>query len=201
MTESKDAALEPPSRTPEPQVLANIPPTPGQRRLARAFLLGLLIILLGTWPFAALKLPEVDAFVPSLAAALFVSDCVTAALLFAQFSILRQWALLVIASGYLFSGLIVVAHALTFPGAFTATGVLGSGLQSAVWLYWFWHSGLPIAIIGYVLLKDTDRVSDVRFTRQAVGSSIAGVLALGTALFRFVTQHEDLLPIIYVDIR
>jgi len=93
MTESRDAALAPASDT-EPQVLANIPPTPGQRRMARAFLLALLVVLLGTWPFAAMKLPEVGAFVPTLAAALFVSDCVTAALLFAQFSILRQWALL-----------------------------------------------------------------------------------------------------------
>jgi len=115
MTESK--VLAPGSSTAQPQGLANIPPTPGQRRTARAFLLALLVVLLGTWPFAAIKLPEVDAFVPTLAAALFVSDCVTAALLFAQFSILRQWALLVIANGYLFSALIVVAHALAFPGA------------------------------------------------------------------------------------
>mgnify|MGYP006183987649 CR=1 FL=1 len=148
----KEGALAPASRI-EPEVLANIPPTPSQRRMASAFLMALLVVLLGTWPFAAIRLPEVPAFVPTLAAALFVSDCVTAALLFAQFSILRQWALLVIASGYLFSGLIVVAHALTFPGAFTPTGVLGSGLQSAVWLYWFWHAGLPLAIIGYALLK------------------------------------------------
>jgi signal transduction histidine kinase len=197
MTESRDAALAPDT---EPQVLANIPPTPGQRRMARAFLLALLVILLGTWPFAAIKLPEVHAFVPTLAAALFVSDCVTAALLFAQFSILRQWALLVIASGYLFSGLIVVAHALTFPGAFTPTGVLGSGLQSAVWLYLFWHSGLPLAIIGYALLKDADRVADVRFTRRAISLSVTGVLALVIGLFWFVTQYENLLPVIFVDV-
>jgi signal transduction histidine kinase len=201
MTERKDAASAPDSHTTEPQVLANVPPTPGQRRMARGFLLALLLILLGTWPFAAVKLPEVDAFVPALAAALFVSDCVTAALLFAQFSILRQWALLVIASGYLFSALIVVAHALTFPGAFSPTGVLGSGLQSAVWLYWFWHSGLPLAIIGYALLKDTDRVSDVRFTRRAVGLSVAGVLALVIVLFAFVTRYADLLPVTFVDVR
>lgn len=199
MTESGEPVFSPASRTTEPQVLANIPPTPGQRRIARAFLLALLVILLGTWPFAAIHLPEVDAFVPTLAAALFVSDCVTAALLFAQFSILRQWALLVIASGYLFSALIVVAHALTFPGAFTPTGVLGSGLQSAVWLYWFWHSGLPLAIIGYALLKDTDRVADVRFTGYAISVSVAGVLALVIGLFWFVTQHDDLLPITFVD--
>ena len=201
MTEHKDAASAPASRITEPQVLANVAPAPGQRRMARAFLLALLLLFLGTWPFAHVKLPEVDAFVPTLAGALFVSDCVTAALLFAQFSILRQWALLVIASGYLFSALIVVAHALAFPGAFTPTGVLGSGLQSAVWLYWFWHSGLPLAIIGYALLKDTDRVADVRLTRRAVSSSVAGVLALVIVLFWFVTQHEDLLPITFVDVR
>src|SRR5215218_4199661 len=201
MTESKDIALGPAARTAEPQVLANVPPSPGQRRMARAFLLALLVVLLGTWPIAAIKLPEVDAFVPTLAAALFVSDCVTAALLFAQFSILRQWALLVIANGYLFSALIVVAHALTFPGAFTPTGVLGSGLQSAVWLYWFWHSGLPLATIGYVLLKDTDRMADVRSTRRAVSLSVTGVLAVVTGLFWFVTQYEHLLPITFVDVR
>src|SRR5215213_8949242 len=192
MTERTDAALAPATHTTDPQVLANVPPTRGQRRMARAFLLALLLLFLGTWPYAHVKLPEVDAFVPTLAGALFVSDCVTAALLFAQFSILRQWALLVIASGYLFSALIVVAHALAFPGAFTPTGALGSGPQSAVWLYWFWHSGLPLAVIGYALLKDTDRVVDVRFTRRAVGSSIAGVLALVVGLLWFVTQHHDL---------
>jgi signal transduction histidine kinase len=199
MTESRDATLAPVSL--EPEVLATIAPTPAQRRMARAFLLALLIFLLVTWPFATIKLPEVDAFVPTLAAALFVSDCVTAALLLAQFSVLRQWALLVIANGYLFSALIVVAHALAFPGAFTPTGVLGSGLQSAVWLYWFWHSGLPLAIIGYALLKDTDRLANVRSTRLAMSLSVAGVAALVIGSFWFVTQHEHLLPITFTDVR
>lgn len=201
MTERKDGASTPASRITEPQVLANVPPTLGQRGMARAFLLALLLLFLGTLPFAHVKLPEVGAFVPTLAGALFVSDCVTAALLFAQFSILRQWALLVIASGYLFSALIVFAHALAFPGAFTPTGVLGSGLQSAVWLYWFWHSGLPLATIGYTLLKDSDHVADVRYTRRAVSSSVAGVLALVTGLFWFATRYEHLLPITFVDVR
>jgi signal transduction histidine kinase len=200
MTDSRDEALAPRSRS-EPQVLANIPATPGQRRMASVFLVALLIILAGTWPFATIKLPEVDSFVPTLAAALFVSDCVTAALLFAQFSILRQWALLAIANGYLFTALTVVAHALAFPGAFTPTGVLGSGLQSAVWLYWFWHAGLPLAIIAYALLKDTDRVVDVASTRRAIGLSIAGVVVLVLGLFWFVTQHEHLLPITFVHIQ
>jgi signal transduction histidine kinase len=185
----------------EPQVLANIPPSIGQRRAARILVLALLAILAITWPFATVKLPEIGAFVPSLAAALFVSDCVTAVLLFGQFSILRQWGLLIIANGYLFSALIVVAHALAFPGAFSRSGLFGAGLQSAVWLYWFWHSGLPLAIIGYALVKNADRAISARLTRLAINSSIAATIALVIGLFWFVTQHHDLLPVTFVDVR
>src|SRR5829696_8482033 len=69
------------------------------------------------------------------------------------------------------------------------------------WLYWFWHAGLPLAIIGYALLKDTDHLADVRFTQRAISLSVAGVFVLVIALFWFVTQHENLLPITFVDVR
>jgi len=186
---------------PEPQVLANIPPSIGQRRMARILMFALLAILAGTWPFATVKLPEVGAFVPSLAAALFISDSVTAVLLFAQFSILRQWSLLAIAVGYVFSALIVVAHALAFPGAFSHTGLFGSGLQSAVWLYWSWHAALPVAVIAYALTKNTRRVVSARLTRLAIVAAVAATLAAVVTLFWFVTQHHDLLPVTFVDVK
>jgi signal transduction histidine kinase len=183
------------------RVLANIPPSIGQRRTARILVLGLLAILAATWPVATMKLPAIDAFVPSLAAALFVSDCVTAVLLFGQFSILRQWALLVIANGYVFSACIVVAHALAFPGAFSRTGLFGAGLQSAVWLYWLWHSGLPLAIIGYALLKNGNRAADPSTVRLAISASVGATVALVVGMFWFVTQHHDLLPVTFVDVQ
>ena len=185
----------------EPQVLANIPPSTGQRRTARILVLALLLILAVTWPFVTLKLPAIDAFVPSLAAALFVSDCVTAVLLFGRFAILRKWALLAIANGYAFSALIVVAHALAFPGAFSRTGLFGSGLQSAVWLYWFWHLGLPLAIIGYALLKNTDRTVSALSTSLAIGASVAATSVLVVGMLWFVTQHHDLLPVTFVGVQ
>ena len=51
-------------------------------------------------------------------------------------SVLHNWltGLLVIASGYLFSSLIAIPFALTFPSAFVPTGLLGAGVQSAAWL-------------------------------------------------------------------
>jgi hypothetical protein len=134
----------------EPQVLANIAPSVGQRRVAQAFMVVLVVIFGATWPFRYIQLPRVDALLPAVAGALCVVDTVASALLFAHFSILRHWALLIIASGYLFSALMVFAHALSFPGAFTPNGflVVGAGLQSAVWIYWIWHAGLNLSFIG-----------------------------------------------------
>ena len=183
-----------------PQVLANIAPSVRQRRVAHLLVLALLAILAATWPFATIKLPAIDAFVPSLAAALFISDFVTAVLLFGQFSILRRWTLLVIANGYLFSALIVIAHALAFPGAFSPTGLFGSGLQSAVWLYWFWHSGLSLAVIAYVLLGNEDSAISTGSARLAIGASAAATVALVIAMFWLVTQHHELLPVTFVDV-
>jgi hypothetical protein len=47
-------------------------------------------------------LRRVDAFIPTLDGVGVVNDLITAALLFAQFSIISRWAHLVLASGYLF---------------------------------------------------------------------------------------------------
>ena len=185
----------------DPQVLASVPATIRQRRTAHILVLVLLAILAITWPFATIKLPEIEAFVPSLAAALFISDSVTAVLLFGQFAILRKWSLLILANGYVFSALIVIAHALAFPGAFSPTGLFGSGLQSAVWLYWFWHSALPLAVIAYILLGKADAVVSVNSTRLSISVSVAAVVALVAAIFWFVTQHHDLLPVTFVDVQ
>ena len=43
----------------------------------------------------------------------------------------------------------IIPHALTFPGAFSPTGLLGAGLQTTAWLYWFWHVVFPLALLGY----------------------------------------------------
>jgi PAS domain-containing protein len=184
-----------------PPLLATISPSIGQRRVVGMFMLALLASVLVTWPFATIKLPAIPAFVPIIAAALFISYGVTAVLLFGQFSILRQQALLVIANGYLFSGLMAVAHSLAFPGAFSPTGLNGAGLQSAVLLYDIWHAGLPFAAIGYALLKDVDRTASTTSTRLAISSSVAAMVVLTGAIFWFLTRYNDLLPASYVDLQ
>src|SRR5579871_6432472 len=120
-------------------MLATVPPTSEQRRLALVIVTALFAVFattvaIGLTSPLALIPVRIDAFVPVLAALLFVNDFITAALLFGQFSIIRSRALLVIANGYLFTGLMAVVFALTFPGQFSATGLLGAGLQTSAWI-------------------------------------------------------------------
>jgi Membrane-associated sensor, integral membrane domain len=137
-------------------LLETLPPSWGQIRLALGVSVALLVVFSITASFARIKLPPIDGFVLAHQSVYAVNDLITSALLFAQFSILRRWALLVLAIGFLYSALIVIPLTLVFPGAFAPTGLLGAGSQTTPWLYYFWKFGLPLAVILYVLLKDAD---------------------------------------------
>ena len=147
-------------------------------------------------PFARIPLPRIDSFIPTMMAIVFVTDLVTALLLFGQFSITGSRALLVLASGYLFSSLIAIPFALTFPGAFAPTGLLGAGSQSAAWLNVFFRFGFAAAIVGYALLipgKHT-KGSIGPSPRPAIFWSVAIVIIVVCALTSAVTAGHDLMP-------
>lgn len=182
-------------------LLGNLPATSQQRRFVLAVAAGLLAFFGIAAPFAALPLPRFDAFIPSLQAIIFVNDLITSVLLFAQFAIIPSRAILVLASGYLFTALIVVPHALTFPGAFTPTGLLGAGTQTTAWLYFFWHIGCPAAILVYALLKHENRPTNVKLGSavSAIGWSVATVIALVCSLALVATAGERFLPPLFAD--
>src|ERR1700737_3949169 len=152
-------------------ILSSLSPSRAQNRLALVLVLALLVAFLITdGALSTIQLGRIDAFVPAYSTALFVIDLITAVLLFAQFSILRSRALLVIASGYLFTALIVIPWMLTFPGVFTPGGLLGAGLQSTNWLYILWHAGFTMFIIAYASLKDANPATGL--WRGSAGAAI-----------------------------
>src|SRR5215468_9822786 len=127
-------------------------------------------------PFARMPLAPVPAFVASYQSALAVNDLITAVLLFSQFAVLRTRGLLLLSGGYLFTAAAAVVHALTFPGLFAPSGLLGAGPQTTVWMYMIWHGGFPLFMIGYALNKVRDGGTKVRLsTSSAVLASIAGI--------------------------
>lgn len=100
---------------------------------------------------------------------------------------------------YLFDALIVVPHALSFPGAFAPTGLLGAKTQTTASLYIFWHRGFPLFVIGYAMLR-TDGAARLPPSKARTAAliviSIALSAALAAALAELATWQHDLLPIV-----
>jgi signal transduction histidine kinase len=171
---------------------------PGRRevRTAAVVALGLGAACAGAVPFGAAELAHVTAFIPVVDTALLFSDLLTATLLFAQASVLRSRALVALATGYLFSALIIVPHGLTFPGAFSPTGLLGAGVNTTITLYFFWHATLPIAVICYQALKASDEQAplDYRSVRRVIAGSAAAATVLVVLLTVLTTAGHELLP-------
>jgi hypothetical protein len=164
--------------------------------------LGLLVVfvLIAAGPLSGVRTSPVAAFVPVYATAMFVCDSITAILLFAQFSVLRSRAILVIASGYLFTALILIPWLLTFPLVFGPGGLMG-GLQSPSWLYFLQHAGLPLFVIGYALSKDADpgKRTWEGTTRAAIALSVFVTVALVLAAAFLCIAGAALLPRVVTD--
>jgi len=178
--------------------LSTLPPARGQRRLALAAIVVSAAIFIAVAPFAKVLLSPVAAFIPIYQSALVINDVITAVLLFGQFSFLKSRGLLVLASGYLFSAFMAVSHALTFPGLFAPTGLLSAGPQSTAWLYFIWHAGFPLFIIGYAQLTREGRARSKSNApaRVSVLLTVVATLAAAAALTMVSTMGHEILPAI-----
>jgi signal transduction histidine kinase len=184
-----------------PQFLSTVSPTAGERRVALWVMLVSLGFFVAAAPFAKVPLAPMAAFLPIYQSALVITDMITAVLLLGQYAMLRSRALLVLAAGYLFGAMMAVAHALSFPGLFAPTGLLGAGPQTTAWLYFLWHGGFPIFVIGYALRKAREREEAAPSVVNMQTSVLPGVAAaVGAALLLTLlpTAGRDFLPTIMV---
>jgi len=181
--------------------IATAPATLWQRQLAFV----VIVVTLGAFgamiPFANTPLARIDSFIPTMMAVIFVADLVTAVLLFGQFSTTGSRALLVLASGYLFSSLIVIAHALTYPDAFTPTGLLGAGPQTTAYINCLWRFGLSVALLGYALLAFSNHTKHASESslQAAIIWSVTIVIVVVSTLTWVTTAGDSLLPILIDD--
>jgi signal transduction histidine kinase len=181
--------------------LVDLRPTARQSRAAFSVAVLAAVGFAAAAPFAGRPLAALNALFPALDAIVFVTDLVTAVLLFAQYSISRSRALFALATGYLFTAFIVVPHALTFAGAFTPAGLLGAGIQTGSWLFIFWHIGYAAGLLAYAGLRKDERPTPVpeASALPAIGWSLAGVVALVLGLTWLSTAGAGLLPPIILD--
>jgi two-component sensor histidine kinase/PAS domain-containing protein len=188
------------SRRDLPIVIATMPATARQRKIAFGAFIVLVVIVAITIPFVNIQLARVDAFVPVIQTVMCVADLLTATFLFAQYTVYPQRAVLALASGFVFSGLFALVQTLAFPGAYAPAGLIGNGDNSAAWLFQFWHSTFPLAVIVYTLSKDARAAAASRSdpsTGVTIVVTIACVVTATAGLTLIATTLSGYLPSLF----
>ncbi len=148
-------------------------------------------------PFARVPSPRIAAFIPIYDSAFALTNLVTAGFLFVGFSRSGLRAVLLMASGYVFTALMAVPHMLTFPDLFSDRSLLGAGPQTSAWLDTFRHGGFPLFVMLYALLKRSASMggqSDADTRAKIMLAAAAGAVAGVCLLTLFATAGHQLLP-------
>jgi signal transduction histidine kinase/CheY-like chemotaxis protein len=180
-------------------VLSSARASEGDRQTALGIVLASVVLFAAIVPYAQAQLAAVAAFIPIYESVVVVCNLVTAVLLYGQFVLAGSAGVLALAGGYLFCASIAILHGMSFPGVFSAAGLLGGSTQTTAWLYMFWHLCFPLFVIAYALLEPVNgRAVQIEPGRRAAafGFGAAGAVLLAGACALFATHSEGWLPAI-----
>ncbi len=180
-------------RTFESRAIENIataPATDGDRRWAAASALAIVALFVVSIPFSRMRIATVPAFVPSVVGAAVIALVLTTVLLYVQYRIERDLKLALLAIAYAFAALTQTLYVLTFPGIFTATGLLGAGVQTASWIYIGSHVGFGLFLIA----EGVAARRGWRLSRNGVRALALGTLLVVAGFAMVVTLGHDLIP-------
>ncbi len=173
-------------------------PSTAQRRLATFAAGSVLGALVCAVPFASIALPVVPAFLPVISAIAVFGALLTALILGSQYRATQYPPLAFLALAYGAQSLMVLAYLLVFPNLIPGVHLLGSGAQSAAWLYPAWHFMFFACLGAYAISSAKMRFDDSHVARNRrivalIGASTA--VAVAVILFALV-RWSDALPII-----
>jgi len=181
--------------------LFDTPPNRQEIRFSLAIVGLLFAALILILSLREIRWGEVIAFVPVIDAVMLVAELIIATLLFAQAGVFRSRALAVLATGYVFAALLLIPHALTFPGAFTPDGLLGAGINTTGWLAFFRRTAFPIAFILYAYLKQAGSAVQPGIAEPParILASVLSATALAAAVTVLATSGHSLLPPLFLN--
>jgi two-component sensor histidine kinase len=119
-----------------------------------AFICTYAIFALAVIPFARNPGPTIPGISVLFAATVFATELPTGLLLFVRFRANPHWSLLILASAFLFSALMVVPHLLTFPGAVLMNQILvGGSQQTSSYIFVVWVFGFALLAFASVIFE------------------------------------------------
>jgi signal transduction histidine kinase len=187
------------SRDDFPIAITAMPANARQRKIALCVFIISVVILLVNVPFAHIQLGHVHYFIPIVQTAICIANLLTAVFLFTQYAMYPQRALLVLAGGFISSGLFAFLYTVAFPAANGAATLIGDKVNSPTWLYASWQATFSLAVIVYALSKDRGEV-DNRAGRPIwtdIGVTIACVAIATAALTWIATAGVEYLPTVH----
>jgi signal transduction histidine kinase len=189
---------DPIAAAPAPYPPGNVPVTRGRSVLAVLLSLCLVGLFAASMPFARTPTAHTDLLLPAYAAAIFLLETITAALLFSLYSVQRSRALLFLASGYLFSALLTPAWVLSFPGVFSAFGI-DLGLQSTAAIAATRRLGFPLFVLVYALAPRRGPARES--ARLGIGGALLATSAGAGLIVALILANRDGLPPFMLDAR
>ncbi|TCK30854.1 signal transduction histidine kinase [Ancylobacter aquaticus] len=162
-----------------------------QLAVAGGLSLALVALFVATMPFARLPTHNTEILVPAYAAATFVLEAMTAALLFALYCARRYLPLLFLASGYLFGALMLAPWALTFPGVFTGFD-MDAGLQVTAAFALLRRLAFPLFVLAFALAPRREITTNASLV--AISVCVAATVLIEATLF-----FRDWLPPLMLD--
>ncbi|MCY9658641.1 MASE4 domain-containing protein [Paenibacillus chondroitinus] len=176
--------------------LITMPSNRAQRRFA--YIIGALVTLISLFsvPFVRVQLGEMPAFQPAIFSTVVCFELITAYVIYSQFKISRQPAVLALFAGYLYSAGMSLVYILAFPRVFADNGLFNSGPQTSVWLYALWHIGFPLAVLIYLRLdaKHQNVRYSARKAKIAGWCTFVGTIVAMTVCTLFTTHYVEQLP-------
>ncbi len=166
--------------TSRPATVASDQPDPRQRRVALVLCLTATLVTACLLPLSARPGPVMPGFGLVDQAALVLAYVLSAWVLFSQFRRDRSLPLLLVASGTLYTTVIVLLQMLSIPGVLAPGRLLGRGPETTTWLWTFWHLGPPAGSLAYAALSTQGRVPLLvgRLARRRGAAGGAAMLAV-----------------------
>jgi diguanylate cyclase (GGDEF)-like protein len=192
MSIDDDPLVQLPARGSTETPLAKRRVSPTERMTA--MLLGAVMVLVAVLatPYAGVKLLQVPGFLVAYSTGLLILDILVFVLLISKARIEGNRGHMLLATAYLYAGIIIIPHLLTFPNALVP-GMIAGATGSATWLWVFWHGGFAGLVIAYALITKPVPAAGAP---RVLSTVLTALTLAGIAAYVAIDWVQDLPPIL-----